>query len=117
MANCADYGHSAQMYGLIVVCTDRNINAFVYTFLLLLQFASLGGFILVFGFFAFNGSSQGSISAEGDGAAIALAVVNTVLAASGGAFTTLMLNKIKYFGDKKWSFLTTLNGCLTGMVI
>ncbi|XP_045176658.1 putative ammonium transporter 1 [Mercenaria mercenaria] len=81
-----------------------------------IPFASLGGFILVFGFFAFNGSSQGSISAEGDGAAIALAVVNTVLAASGGAFTTLILNKIKYFGDKKWSFLTTLNGCLTGMV-
>ncbi|XP_060559025.1 putative ammonium transporter 1 [Ruditapes philippinarum] len=81
-----------------------------------IPFASLGGFILVFGFFAFNGSSQGSISAEGDGAAIAVAVVNTVLAASGGAFTTLIMNKIKYFGDKKWSFLTTLNGCLTGMV-
>ena len=79
------------------------------------QFASLGGFILVFGFFAFNGSSQGSISGEGDGAAVAVAVTNTVMAASGGAFTTLILNRTKYFGDKKWSFLTTLNGCLTGM--
>ncbi|XP_052799363.1 putative ammonium transporter 1 [Mya arenaria] len=81
-----------------------------------IPFASLGGFILVFGFFAFNGSSQGSISGDGDGAAVAMAVTNTVLAASGGAFTTLVLNKIKYFGDSKWSFLTTLNGCLTGMV-
>ena len=45
-----------------------------------------------------------------------MAVTNTVLAASGGAFTTLVLNKIRLFGDETWSFLTTLNGCLTGMV-
>ena len=30
--------------------------------------AALGGFILIFGFFAFNGGSQGSISNPGDGA-------------------------------------------------
>ena len=71
----------------------------------------------MFGFFAFNGSSQGSISAPGDGAAVSIAVKNTVMSACGGAFTTLLMNKTKYFGDKKWSYLTTLNGCLTGMVI
>ena len=86
-------------------------------FVTLFQLASLGGFILVFGFFAFNGSSQGSISAPGDGAAVSIAVKNTVMSACGGAFTTLLMNKTKYFGDKKWSYLTTLNGCLTGMVI
>ncbi|KAH3883459.1 hypothetical protein DPMN_007416 [Dreissena polymorpha] len=81
-----------------------------------IPFASLGGFILVFGFFAFNGSSQGSISNPGDGSAIAVAVTNSVLAASGGAFTTMLMNKTKFFGDQKWSYLTALNGCLTGMV-
>ena len=70
----------------------------------------------MFGFFAFNGSSQGSIASPGDGAAVSIAVKNTVLAACGGAFTTLLMNKTKYFGDGKWSYLTTLNGCLTGMV-
>ncbi|KAK3591878.1 hypothetical protein CHS0354_005081 [Potamilus streckersoni] len=77
--------------------------------------AALGGFILLFGFFAFNGSSQGHISQPGDGVIVAIAIKNTALSATGGAFTALIMNKT-YFGDKKWSFLTTLNGCLTGMV-
>ncbi|XP_060080863.1 putative ammonium transporter 1 [Ylistrum balloti] len=78
--------------------------------------SALGGFILLFGFFAFNGSSQGAISSEGDGAAVAIAVKNTVMAGSSGAIVTLVMNKLPYFGDRKWSFLTTLNGALTGMV-
>ncbi|KAL5006721.1 hypothetical protein ScPMuIL_015527 [Solemya velum] len=78
--------------------------------------AALGGFILLFGFFAFNGSSQGSISSPGDGTAVSISVVNTVIAGSSGAFLTMILNKLKWIGDGKWSFLTTLNGCLTGMV-
>ena len=45
---------------------------------------SLGGFILFFGFMAFNGGSQGSIAGENDAATVALAIVNTVL--SGGWF-------------------------------
>lgn len=40
---------------------------------------SLGGFILFFGFLAFNGGSQASISEEGDAAVVALAIVNTIL--------------------------------------
>ncbi|XP_033752653.1 putative ammonium transporter 1 isoform X1 [Pecten maximus] len=78
--------------------------------------SALGGFILLFGFFAFNGSSQGAISNEGDGAAVAIAVKNTVMAGSSGAIVTLVMNKLPAIGDKKWSFLTTLNGALTGMV-
>lgn len=78
--------------------------------------AALGGFILLFGFLGFNGSSQGAISNPGDGVAVATAVINTVLGGTGGAFLTLTLNRIRWFGDSKWSFLTTLNGCLAGMV-
>lgn len=80
------------------------------------QFAALGGFILLFGFLAFNGGSLGSISNPGDGAIIAAVVVNTIVAGTGGAFITLLLNKTGWFGDRKWSLLVTLNGCLTGMV-
>ncbi|KAJ8299374.1 hypothetical protein KUTeg_023434 [Tegillarca granosa] len=78
--------------------------------------AALGAFILLFGFFAFNGSSQASIASEGDGIAVAIAIKNTIVAGSAGAFTTMLMNKSKWFGDKKWSFLSTLNGCLTGML-
>ncbi|XP_011442564.3 putative ammonium transporter 1 [Magallana gigas] len=78
--------------------------------------AALGGFILIFGFLAFNGSSQGSISNPGDGAAVATAIKNTVMSATSGAFTTMFMNKLPWFGDRKWSFATTLNGALAGMV-
>ena len=40
---------------------------------------ALGGFILIFGFMAFNGGSQGSISQEGDGKILASAVLTTFL--------------------------------------
>ena len=81
-----------------------------------LKLAALGGFILIFGFLAFNGSSQASISNPGDGAAVAMAIKNTVMSATSGAFTTMFLNKLPCFGDRKWSFATTLNGALVGMV-
>ncbi|XP_055998053.1 putative ammonium transporter 1 [Ostrea edulis] len=78
--------------------------------------AALGGFILIFGFLAFNGSSQGAISNPGDGVAVAMAIKNTVMSGTSGAFTTMFLNKLPCFGDRKWSFATTLNGALAGMV-
>ena len=56
--------------------------------------AGLGGFILLFGFLAFNGGSQASISQPGDGAAVALAIVNTVLGASTGGVVVLCTHKI-----------------------
>ena len=76
--------------------------------------AALGGFILIFGFLAFNGGSQGSISRPGDGAVVALAVVNTVLGACSGGLTVLFFYKLVL--GQPWSFLMTLNGCLAGMV-
>ena len=56
--------------------------------------AGLGGFILLFGFLAFNGGSQASISRPGDGAVVALAIVNTVLGASTGGVAVLCTHKI-----------------------
>ena len=44
--------------------------------------AGLGGFILIFGYLAFNGGSQTQIAYQGGGNVIALAIVNTILGAS-----------------------------------
>lgn len=44
-----------------------------------LKKAALGGFILFFGFLAFNGGSQAAISNPGDADIVALAIVNTVI--------------------------------------
>ena len=57
-------------------------------------FISLGAFILIFGFFAFNGGSQAKISDPEDGATVALAIVNTVLGASTGGVVVLCTHKI-----------------------
>ena len=75
---------------------------------------SLGAFILVFGFFAFNGGSQASITAPGDGIAVSKAVVNTLVACCVAGTTVLFLHKIIPGG--KWSLLKIINGCLIGMV-
>jgi len=82
--------------------------------------AALGGFILLFGFLAFNGGSQLAIVNEGDAAAVGLAIVNTIIGGCGGGLTVLFLFKFILKGtwgnDGKWSLLLTLNGVLTGMV-
>ncbi|KAK6973707.1 ammonium transporter Amt1, partial [Biomphalaria glabrata] len=77
--------------------------------------AALGGFILIFGFMAFNGGSNMTVSKPGDGAIISLAVVNSVLSGSSAAFTTLAIHKVGIMGQH-WSLLNTLNGALAGMV-
>jgi len=77
-------------------------------------FAALGGFILLFGFLAFNGGSQLTISGADDSGTVALAMVNTVLGGASGGLTVLF--SIKFLFGKKWSYLMTLNGALTGMV-
>ncbi|KAH9518757.1 ammonium transporter Amt1 [Bulinus truncatus] len=78
-------------------------------------FAALGGFILIFGFMAFNGGSNLTISKPGDGAIISLAIVNTVLSGSSAAFMSLVVHKFGIMGQH-WSLLNTLNGALAGMV-
>ncbi|KAJ8023497.1 Ammonium transporter 1 member 2 [Holothuria leucospilota] len=76
---------------------------------------ALGGFILFFGFFSFNGGSRASISEPGDGVVVANAIVNTIICGSAAALVALVLEKLVY-GTKKWSLLVTINGGLTGMV-
>ncbi|XP_069195389.1 putative ammonium transporter 1 [Procambarus clarkii] len=79
--------------------------------------AALGGFILLFGFLAFNGGSQASISHEGDAVAIAKAVFNTVISASSGGIAVLLVYRSVLCGrESTWSFLMALNGSLAGMV-
>jgi len=75
--------------------------------------SALGGFILLFGFLAFNGGSQGLSSSPKDGSNVGLAIVNTVLGGCSGGLTVLFLYNFK---GTKWSFLMTLNGALAGMV-
>ena len=71
---------------------------------------------MFFGFLAFNGGSQTSIQNEGDGAAVSVAVVNTMISGSFAAFSSLLINKSEIFGNAHWSLLITINGTLTGMV-
>eukprot|EP00730_Choanoeca_flexa_P016939 TRINITY_DN8093_c0_g1_i1.p1 TRINITY_DN8093_c0_g1~~TRINITY_DN8093_c0_g1_i1.p1 ORF type:complete len:536 (+),score=50.42 TRINITY_DN8093_c0_g1_i1:126-1610(+) len=78
-------------------------------------FATLGGFLLVVGFFAFNVGSLLSISAA-DGSGIAAAgrvVINTTLAISGGGLTAMILEK---FLNGELSLMITINGMLAGAV-
>ncbi|CAH3160543.1 unnamed protein product [Pocillopora meandrina] len=77
--------------------------------------AALGGFILFFGFLAFNGGSQAAIASAGDADAVALSIVNTVLGGASGALTAMIIKRLG-FADKYWSLLFTINGGLTGMV-
>ncbi|KAK4291048.1 hypothetical protein Pmani_036096 [Petrolisthes manimaculis] len=79
--------------------------------------AALGGFILLFGFLAFNGGSQASISQPGDAGAVARAIVNTVISGSFGGITSLIIYRTGVCGvSNTWSFLMALNGALAGMV-
>eukprot|EP00057_Strongylocentrotus_purpuratus_P029558 XP_011684032.1 PREDICTED: putative ammonium transporter 1 [Strongylocentrotus purpuratus] len=76
---------------------------------------ALGGFVLFFGFFAFNGGSQASISVEGDGTTVSLAIINTIISGACAALVAMIIRKIGFSGSY-WSLLTTINGGLTGMV-
>ncbi|CEF71676.1 Ammonium transporter family and Ammonium transporter AmtB-like domain-containing protein [Strongyloides ratti] len=76
-------------------------------------FAALGGFILMFGFLAFNGGSVAEIVRPGDGPIVALAMTNTILS---GAFAAMIFLVIHYIWNGKWTLLLTINACLAGMV-
>ena len=73
----------------------------------------LGGIILFFGFFAFNGGSQLAISNEGDGEVVSKAILNTILSGYGGGIVAILVSKIR---TNKFSLLQCINGTLTGMV-
>ncbi|XP_076310675.1 putative ammonium transporter 1 isoform X2 [Tachypleus tridentatus] len=78
---------------------------------------ALGGFILLFGFLAFNGGSQGHITHQEDADVIARVVANTIIGGSFGGIINLTTYKLGAFGKpRQWSLLFSLNGALAGMV-
>ena len=78
-----------------------------------LPLATLGMFILWFGWFGFNGGSQLAMGTIADVADVSRIFSNTNLAASGGAVAALILSTILY---KKPDLTMVLNGALAGLV-
>jgi Amt family ammonium transporter len=75
--------------------------------------ATLGMFILWFGWFGFNGGSELMLSNVGEANAVAQVFVNTNIAACGGLIAALILAKVM-FG--KADLTMALNGALAGLV-
>lgn len=75
--------------------------------------ATLGMFILWFGWFGFNGGSQLKLSNIDDANAVAQVFVNTNIAACGGLLAALLLARV-WFG--KADLTMALNGALAGLV-
>ena len=61
---------------------------------------ALGAFILILGFLAFNGGSQGSITEAGDADTVALAIVNTILGECDTVIPTTTLTLHRYYTVK-----------------
>ena len=78
-----------------------------------LPLATLGTFLLWFGWFGFNGGSELKISDVGEANAVARVFVNTNMAAAGGVFAALITARIM-FG--KADLTMALNGALGGLV-
>ena len=78
-----------------------------------LPLATLGMFVLWFGWFGFNGGSQLAISSFSDANAVAKVFVNTNLAAASGAVAALFIAQLKY---GKADLTMIINGALAGLV-
>ena len=78
-----------------------------------LPLATLGTFVLWFGWFGFNGGSQLALGSALDAAAMAIVYVNTNLAAAAGVVTVMLLTQLIY---KKMDLTMALNGALAGLV-
>lgn len=78
-----------------------------------LPLATIGTFILWFGWFGFNGGSQLALGSAADAAAIANVYVNTNMAACAGLVAALVLSILLY---KKTDLTFVLNGALAGLV-
>jgi Amt family ammonium transporter len=78
-----------------------------------LPLATLGTFILWFGWFGFNGGSELKVSDIGEANAVARVFVNTNMAAAGGVVSALVLARL-WFG--KADLTMALNGALAGLV-
>ncbi len=75
--------------------------------------ATLGTFLLWFGWFGFNGGSQLALGSAADSAAIAIIYTNTNMAAAGGVLAAMVLTQLIY---KKCDLSMVLNGALAGLV-
>jgi Amt family ammonium transporter len=76
--------------------------------------ATLGTFILWFGWFGFNGGSELIVSNVLEANAVALIFVNTNTAAAAGAIAALVASLV--FGGGKADLTMALNGALAGLV-
>ncbi len=79
-----------------------------------LPLATLGTFILWFGWFGFNGASQLALGSAGDAVAISQIFANTNMAAAGGVVTAYLLSML--LGGGKANLAYCLNGALAGLV-
>ncbi len=78
-----------------------------------LPLATLGTFILWFGWFGFNGGSQLAIGSANDAASMSIVFANTNLAAAAGVVAAMLLSQILY---GKVDLTMALNGALGGLV-
>jgi len=75
--------------------------------------ATLGTFILWFGWFGFNGGSQLALGSAADATAMSIVYVNTNLAAAAGVIIAMIMAQLAY---KKIDVSLALNGALGGLV-
>jgi len=75
--------------------------------------ATLGTFILWFGWFGFNGGSQLAMGTISDASSVSRIFVNTNLAAASGVVVAIILTQVLY---KKMDVTLALNGALAGLV-
>jgi len=78
-----------------------------------LPLATLGTFLLWFGWFGFNGGSELVVSDVAESNAVSLIFVNTNAAAAGGCILALITSQIMF---KKADLTMALNGALAGLV-
>lgn len=78
-----------------------------------LPLATLGTFILWFGWLGFNGGSQLALGSGADAVAIANIYVNTTMASAGGVLAAVIVTQLI---GKKIDLSMVLNGALAGLV-
>ncbi|XP_062517862.1 putative ammonium transporter 1 isoform X2 [Corticium candelabrum] len=87
----------------------------VTTFSQATTMSTLGGFIILFGFFAFNLiSDEDHIKGKYD--SNGLIVVNCILAACGGSLSALTYRRITGWRNQQWSLVAAINGAVAGLV-
>lgn len=78
-----------------------------------LPLATLGTFVLWFGWFGFNGGSQLALGSAADASAIAIVYVNTNIGAASGVVAAMIASQLLY---GKVDLTMALNGALAGLV-